>query len=92
MLVVMHKQSKILKKISDFDFSDSSAQLDRPNTENKMSKHASLRKSLNFYPTLFRRWRFGNHTLQHICKPARAYTQTKACKRAAILPTRIYCY
>jgi hypothetical protein len=50
-----------------FDSLDSSVHLDCSATKDK-SRHSSLPKSLNFYPTaLFRLRRFCHLTLQHIC-------------------------
>ena len=61
--------------------SDSSVQFDRPKTENKMSRHSSLRKSLNFYPTAF--FAEGVLAITHCthCQATRAITDTKACQK-----------
>jgi hypothetical protein len=48
---VMHKRRQHHDDKADIDFSDCSLHPDRLKTENKMSQHASQRKSLNFYPT-----------------------------------------
>jgi len=47
----MPKRRKDINMKAVFDTSDSSLQLDKLKTENKMSRHSSQRKSLNFYPT-----------------------------------------
>ena len=83
----------MLNKNINFDILDSSVQFDCSVTENKMNRHISHRKCLNFYPDPFSPLAF---LLSHIaahCQATQAYTQTKACQRAAILPTqKVYLY
>jgi hypothetical protein len=53
-----------------------------------MSRHASQRKSLNFYPTaLFGEAVFAITHCSTFASPHKPTLKPKACKRAAILPT-----
>jgi hypothetical protein len=80
----------------NFDNSDRLVQVDCSVTENKMSRHMSQRKSLNFYPTaLFAEGVLAiPHCSTFACCRLRRLGFAHHKQKSAILPTRIImlCY